>query len=66
VPGSNGDAQNEIAKSETENSEPGAFYTKSALNTVDDVVAFGTGPGTEMLHGCIDNTQIFKIIRDEL
>src|SRR5207244_11316323 len=29
--------------------EPGAFYTKSALHTVDDVVAFGIGPGTEAL-----------------
>jgi len=33
---------------------------------VEDVVSFGSGPGTEMLHGTIDNTQIFKIIRDEL
>jgi len=67
VPGRNdGGAQNEGAKLGGENPEPGAFYTKSALNTVEDVVAFGAGPGTEMLHGCIDNTQIFKIIRDEL
>jgi alkaline phosphatase len=46
--------------------EPAAFYTKSALNTVEDVVAFGSGPGSEMLRGSIDNTQIFKILRDEL
>ena len=39
---------------------------KSALNTVDDVVAFGIGPGTEALHGSLENTIIFKIIRDEL
>ncbi len=57
---------NENQESGLGNSEPAAFYTKSALNTVDDVVAFGTGPGTEALHGCIDNTQIFKMIRDEL
>ena len=49
-----------------EQSEPAAFYAKSALNTVEDVVAFGTGPGADALHGTIDNTQIFKIIRDEL
>jgi len=36
------------------------------LETVEDVVSFGSGPGTEALHGTIDNTQIFKIIRDEL
>jgi alkaline phosphatase len=49
-----------------EQTEPAAFYARSALNTVEDVIAFGTGPGTEALHGTIDNTQIFKIIRDEL
>jgi alkaline phosphatase len=49
-----------------EQNEPAAFYAKSALNTVEDVVAFGTGPGTETLHGTIDNTQIFKLVRDEL
>jgi len=49
-----------------EQTEPAAFYAKSALNTVEDVVSFGTGPGTEALDGTIDNTQIFKILRDEL
>jgi len=49
-----------------EQSEPAAFYSKSALSTVEDVVSFGAGPGTEALHGTIDNTQIFKILRDEL
>jgi len=49
-----------------EQSEPAAFYTKTALETVEDVVSYGSGPGTEGLHGTIDNTQIFKIIRDEL
>ena len=46
--------------------EPAAVFTKNALNTVDDVVAFGVGPGTEALNGTIENTAIFKIIRDEL
>jgi alkaline phosphatase len=49
-----------------ENSEPAAFYTKSALPTVEDVVAFGSGPGTDALTGTIDNTQIFTILRDQL
>jgi alkaline phosphatase len=49
-----------------EQTEPAAFYSKSALNTVEDVVSFGTGPGTEVLQGTVDNTQIFKLIRDEL
>ena len=46
--------------------EPAAFYAPTALDTVDDVVAFGTGPGTDGLHGSIDNTAIFKMIRDLL
>jgi alkaline phosphatase len=46
--------------------EPAAFYAPVALNTVDDVVAFGTGPGAESLRGSIDNTAIFQMIRDLL
>lgn len=46
--------------------EPAAFYAPGALDTVDDVVAFGTGPGTEALRGSIDNTAIFQLIRDLL
>jgi alkaline phosphatase len=49
-----------------EQTEPAAFYTKTALETVEDVVSYGSGPSTEALHGTIDNTQIFKILRDEL
>ncbi len=58
-----GDSNGGVSKEQT---EPAAFYAKSALNTVEDAVSFGTGPGTEALHGTIDNTQIFKILRDEL
>jgi len=46
--------------------EPAAFFAKSALSTLDDVVAFGSGPGTEALAGSVENTIIFKIVRDEL
>lgn len=46
--------------------EPAAFYAPVALETVEDVVVFGTGPGTEVIQGSIDNTAIFKIIRDLL
>jgi alkaline phosphatase len=49
-----------------EQTEPATFYTKSALETVEDVVAFGSGQGSETLQGTIDNTQIFQILRDEL
>ena len=46
--------------------EPAAFYAPRALNTVDDVVAFGSGPGAEILRGSIENTGLFEIIRDLL
>jgi alkaline phosphatase len=51
---------------EIEPAEPGAFYTKSAIPTVDDVIAFGSGPGTEALRGSADSTIVFEILRDEL
>ena len=43
--------------------EPAAFHAPAALNTVDDVVVFGNGPGAEALHGSIENTALFGIIR---
>lgn len=46
--------------------EPAAVYTKAALGTVQDVIAFGSGPGTDVLRGVLDNTTIFEIIRDNL
>ncbi|MGI8957876.1 MAG: alkaline phosphatase [Chthoniobacterales bacterium] len=46
--------------------EPAAAYAPEARNTVNDVLAAGRGPGTEVLHGFLDNTVIFKIIADEL
>jgi len=49
-----------------EQPEPATFYTKSALVTVEDVVAFGSGPGTDELQGVVENTDVFKILRDEL
>jgi alkaline phosphatase len=44
--------------------EPVAFYAPSALNTVEDVLAFGSGPGAEALRGSMENTKLFMIIRD--
>jgi alkaline phosphatase len=46
--------------------EPAAAYAPWARNTVSDVLAAGRGPGTEMLHGFLDNTVIFKIIEGQL
>ncbi len=54
------------AGAQKEQSQPAAFYAPSALPTVEDVVAFGSGRGAEVLDGTIDDTDIFKILRDEL
>src|SRR5205809_1200310 len=49
-----------------ENLEPAALFTKSALSTVDDVVVFGSGPGTDVLQGVVDSTAGFSLLRGEL
>jgi len=53
-------------QSQAEQPEPAAFYTKSALVTVEDVVAFGNGPGTDALRSVVESTVVFNILRDEL
>jgi alkaline phosphatase len=58
--------ENPSKQPQAEQPEPAAFYTKSAFVTVEDVVAFGNGPGTEALQGVIENTDLFNILRDEL
>ena len=56
----------EVKESAQEPPEPAAFYTKSALITVEDVIAFGSGPGTDALQGVVESTAVFKVLRDEL
>lgn len=46
--------------------EPAAFQTPSALNTAEDVIAVGRGAGAERLRGFLDNTEIFRILKDAL
>jgi alkaline phosphatase len=48
------------------NQEPAAVYAPIARGTVTDVLAAGRGPGSEGLRGFLDNSIIFKIIRDQL
>jgi alkaline phosphatase len=48
------------------NSEPAAFYAPSAINVADDMIAVGTGPGSQDLHGFLDNTIIYRIIKKNL
>ena len=46
--------------------EPAAVFAPEARNTVNDVLAAGSGPGTEVLHGFMDNTIVFKIVAGQL
>jgi alkaline phosphatase len=46
--------------------EPAAFYAPTAINSAQDVIAVGKGPGTEALKGVIDNTEIFQILKGAL
>jgi alkaline phosphatase len=62
----NGEIHDQPQPSGADHLEPATLYAKSAINTVDDVVAFGTGPGTDALQGSLENAVIFKIIRDQL
>ena len=45
---------------------PSAVLTPSALNSAEDVLALGRGVGAEKVHGFMDNTAIFQIIREAL
>jgi alkaline phosphatase len=58
--------ENPSKQSQSEQPEPAAVFTKSALVTVEDVVAFGNGPGTDALQGVVESTAVFNILRDEL
>ena len=47
-------------------SSPAAFYVPSALNCAEDVIAVGAGPGSERLKGFLDNTAIYRILKENL
>ncbi|MFL6529784.1 MAG: alkaline phosphatase [Chthoniobacterales bacterium] len=46
--------------------EPAATFAAKARENVADVIALGSGPGAEALHGVLENTRIFEIIQDNL
>jgi len=46
--------------------EPAGFYAPTAIDSAQDVIAIGKGPGTEALKGVIDNTQIYQILEGAL
>lgn len=59
-------SKDETASSQSDVMEPGALYQKKALNTAEDTIALGSGPGTESLEGVIENTAVFTMLRDQL
>ena len=62
----NQNAPSSVVEPPKEQSQPASFYTNAALPTIGDVPALGSGRGSEALHGTIDNTDIFKILQNEL
>ena len=53
-------------KTPVSQSEPAAFYAPVAISNADDVIAVGKGPGSQSLKGFLDNTFIFKLMKDNL
>ena len=46
--------------------EPAASKQAAAIGTAEDVIAVGTGPGSETINGFMDNTDIFRLIEKAL
>lgn len=56
----------QAAAPSADSTEPAAVFAESGLQTADDVVAFGAGLGAPELHGTMESTAIFDLIRDNL
>ncbi len=46
--------------------EPAAFYAPSGMNNAEDVIAIGRGDGSEKLHGFLQSTDLFQILKEAL
>jgi alkaline phosphatase len=46
--------------------EPAAVAQPSGLNTAEDMIGVGSGPGADRLHGFLNNTEIFGILKNAL
>jgi alkaline phosphatase len=64
-PAASGTAQGSPAP-QPSSGEPAAFYTTTAVDSAQDVIAIGKGPGTDALKGVMDNTGIFPILEKGL
>jgi len=46
--------------------EPSAFPTPAAVGTAEDTISVSTGPGSEKLQSFKDNTDIFRVVSENL
>jgi alkaline phosphatase len=60
------DNADQLAARDLLNTEPAALESSYALNCLEDPVASATGPRTEKLHGTMESTDLFLILRDAL
>lgn len=49
-----------------EATEPAAVKTAAGIETAEDAMAVGIGAGTDQIKGFMDNTEIFRILRNNL
>lgn len=49
-----------------DNSEPAAVFAETALNNASDVLVYGQGMSASALHGSLESTAVFDLIRDNL
>ncbi|HEX8296473.1 MAG TPA: alkaline phosphatase, partial [Chthoniobacteraceae bacterium] len=66
VPSANPPAASAAALPGGAHHEPAAFFAPSALNTAEDVLAVGVGPGSEKLRGFLENTAVFRLLKEAL
>ncbi len=52
--------------SPAENPEPAAVFAETALNSASDVLVFAEGLHGDTLHGTLESTAVFDLIRDNL
>ena len=46
--------------------EPAAYLAPSGMNNAEDVIAVGMGQGSERLHGFLESTEIFELLKAQL
>jgi alkaline phosphatase len=66
LPAASGEATPAPTQAPRAKSEPAAFLAPSGLNNAEDVVAAGKGAGSQKLHGFMESTAIFELLKDAL